>query len=92
MFPNLPNTNKYSENQLTDFSNDKLIKDPKILFIPEKYYSLNKDLPKQALNMDSFIIHNYPLNYPYIDNHYSFLPNYPHYSIFGDWNNTWIKK
>lgn len=91
MFPNLPNINKYSEYQMTDFSKEKQIKDPKNLFTPDKYYSLNKDIPKGALNMDSFIVNHYPSYLPN-SNIYTFLPGYPHYSIFGDWNNIWVKK
>ncbi len=94
MFPNLSDINKYSEYQNTNFLKERQIKNPKILFTQNKYFSINKDLPHNALQMDSFIIHNNLPDFPYEYSNasYPFFPGYPHYSIFGDWNNTWIKK
>jgi hypothetical protein len=92
MYPNLPGTNKYSEYQLTDFSDEKQIKDSKTLFTPEKYDSIFKESLGNALHMDKFVIHHYPIYTPSISEIYPFLPNYPHFGIFGDWNNNWIKK
>lgn len=93
MFPNLPNTNITSETLLKNFTNERTIRDYSNLFTSDKYHSLYKDIPKSALNMDTFIVYHNILPYIYSPNsNYPFLPNVPHYNIFGDWNNMWIKK
>ncbi len=90
MFPNLEKTNMISEYNYYDYNYEKSIKDSKMLFDPEKFYSLKKNINDKPYCKDSYIINHYiahPFNKPY-----PFFPTNPYYNIFGDWNNTWVKK
>jgi hypothetical protein len=90
MFPNLENVNKSSEYNNYDFSKEKAIDMEYNNFDPIKFYSIRKDINKNAFEMDSFVVTNYisnPMNRPY-----PFFPKNPYYNIFGDWNNKWTNK
>jgi hypothetical protein len=90
MFPNLDNINKSSEFNQYDFSKENSMSNQSNIFDPIKFYSLRKDINKNAFEMDSFLVTNYisnPSNRPY-----PFFPTNPHYNIFGDWTNEWLKR